>query len=58
MLGSLLGVILMLVASSLWTPPLVWFALCFLVVLLFSLKTPVTTTIEWFLPWSYDLVGQ
>lgn len=34
LLGSLLGVVLMLVASLLWTPPLVWFALCFLGVLL------------------------
>lgn len=35
LLGSLLGVVLMLAASLLWTPPLVWFALCFLGVLLF-----------------------
>ena len=40
LLGSLLGVLLMLVASFLWTPPLVWFALCFLAILLFTLRTP------------------
>jgi spermidine synthase len=40
LLGSLLGVLLMLVASFLWTPPLVWFVLCFLAILLFTLKTP------------------
>lgn len=40
LLGSLLGVLLMLVASFLWTPPLAWFALCFLAILLFTLKTP------------------
>jgi len=40
LLGSLLGVVLMLVASFLWTPPLAWFALCFLAILLFTLRTP------------------
>jgi spermidine synthase len=40
LLGSLLGVVLTLVASFLWTPPLVWFALCFLVILLFTSRTP------------------
>jgi SAM-dependent methyltransferase len=30
LLGSLAGVVLMLTASFLWTPPLVWFAVCFL----------------------------
>ena len=40
LLGSLLGVLLMLLASFLWTPPLVWFALCFLVILLFHLRRP------------------
>ena len=40
LLGSLLGVVLTLVASFLWTPPLVWFALCFLAILLFTLRTP------------------
>jgi spermidine synthase len=40
LLGSLLGVLLMLAASFLWTPPLAWFALCFLAILLFTLRTP------------------
>ncbi len=35
LLGSLLGVVLMLLASLLWTPPLVRFTFCFLGVLLF-----------------------
>jgi spermidine synthase len=42
LLGSLLGVVLMLTASLLWTPPLVWFALCFLAILLFLLKKPAS----------------
>jgi spermidine synthase len=40
LLGSLLGVLMMLVASLLWTPPLVWFALCLLAVLVFHLRRP------------------
>src|SRR5713226_8745174 len=40
LLGSLLGVVFMLAASFLWTPPLVWFALCFLGILLFHLRRP------------------
>ena len=36
LLGSLLGVFLMLVASFLWTPPLVWFSLCFFAILVFT----------------------
>ena len=40
LLGSLVGVLLMLAASFLWTPPLVWFALCFLGILLFHLRRP------------------
>ncbi len=40
--GSLLGVLLMLVASFLWTPPLVWFALCFLGILLFHVRRPAS----------------
>jgi spermidine synthase len=39
LLGSLLGVLLMLLASALWTPPLVWFALCFAALLLFQVRT-------------------
>ena len=40
LLGSLLGVLVMLLVSALWTPPLIWFALCFLGVLLFQARTP------------------
>ena len=40
LIGSLLGVVMMLVASLLWTPPLVWFALCFLGVLLLHFRQP------------------
>ncbi len=40
LLGSLVGVVLMLVLSWLWTPPLVWFSLCFLGTLLFYVKKP------------------
>jgi hypothetical protein len=42
LIGSLLGVVMMLVASLLWTPPLVWFALCFLGILLFHFRQPST----------------
>lgn len=42
LLGSLLGVVLMLAASFLWTPPLVWFSLCFLTILFFLLRRPTT----------------
>jgi len=40
LLGSVLGVLLMLGASFLWTPPLVWFAVCFVLLLLFHLRQP------------------
>jgi spermidine synthase len=40
LIGSLLGVVMMLVASLLWTPPLVWFELCFLGILLFHFRRP------------------
>ena len=40
LLGSLVGVVLMLVLSWLWTPPLVWFALGFFGTLLFFLRKP------------------
>jgi len=39
LLGSLLGVVLMLVASYLWTPPLAWFAMCFFTIMLFTPRT-------------------
>jgi hypothetical protein len=42
LLGSLLGVVLMLLASALWTPPLIWFVLCFVCILLFHLRTSVS----------------
>jgi len=42
LIGSILGVVLMLLASLLWTPPLVWFALCFLAILAFHLRQPRT----------------
>jgi len=38
LLGSLLGVLFMLAASFLWTPPLVWFALCFAGILVFTTR--------------------
>lgn len=41
LLGSLCGVILMFLASSLWTPPLVWYALCFVGILMFYLRKQV-----------------
>jgi spermidine synthase len=40
LLGSLIGVLLMLLLSFLWTPPLVWFALCFIAILVFHLRKP------------------
>ena len=40
LLGSLLGVGVMLAASLLWTPPLVWFAVCLLGLLLCYLRRP------------------
>jgi spermidine synthase len=42
LLGSLLGVLTMLVVSFLWTPPIVWFALCFLGILPFQLRKAST----------------
>ena len=45
LLGSLIGVLLMLLLSFLWAPPLVWFALCFLAILLFHLKTASSITV-------------
>jgi hypothetical protein len=45
LLGSLLGVLLMLVASFLWTPPLVWFSLSFLVVILLMVRIPVLVAV-------------
>lgn len=42
LIGSLVGVVLMLLASFFWTPPLVWFALCFLGILVFSVRRTVS----------------
>ncbi|HYL55851.1 MAG TPA: hypothetical protein VEU73_09805 [Gemmatimonadales bacterium] len=42
LLGSLAGVALMSILSWLWTPPLVWFALCFLGTLLFYSRRPLS----------------
>lgn len=42
LLGSLAGVVLMLILSWLWTPPLLWFAVCFLGLLLFYTRKPST----------------
>lgn len=38
LLGSLFGVILMFLVSFLWTPPLVWYVLCFVGILLFYVR--------------------
>ncbi len=40
LLGSLVGVVLMLVLGALWTPPIVWFAIAFTGVLLFCVRRP------------------
>jgi spermidine synthase len=40
LLGSLAGVLLMLLVSALWTPPAVWFAVCCMGILLFTVRTP------------------
>jgi Spermine/spermidine synthase domain len=42
LLGSVLGVSLMFLVSFLWTPPVVWFGLCSLGLLLFVARTPRT----------------
>ena len=42
LLGSLAGVVLMLALSWLWTPPLVWFGLCFVGILLFYVRKPLS----------------
>src|SRR5262249_29107760 len=40
LIGSLFGVAAMLLVSFLWAPPLIWFLLSFLVILLFSVRNP------------------
>jgi hypothetical protein len=42
LVGSIIGVVLMLGISFLWTPPSVWFSLCFSGILLFSIRRPVS----------------
>jgi spermidine synthase len=42
LLGSLAGVVVMLLLSWLWTPPVVWFAVCFLGIVMFYLRKPVS----------------
>jgi spermidine synthase len=40
LLGSLSGVVMMFAISYLWTPPIVWFALCMVAILLFYQRHP------------------
>ena len=40
LLGSLLGVLLMFFVSFLWTPPVVWFGICSLLILFFIVRSP------------------
>jgi spermidine synthase len=42
LLGSLLGVLIMLGASFLWMPPVVWFGICFVALALFQERRPGT----------------
>jgi SAM-dependent methyltransferase len=42
LLGSLLGVSIMFLVSFLWTPPIVWFGLCAIALLLFFARKPKT----------------
>ena len=45
LVGSLVGVVAAFVASSLWTPPVVWFAAALLGVILLSVRRPTTMAI-------------
>ena len=49
LLGSLFGVLVMFVVSFLWTPPIVWFALCMVTIILFYEKQPrsLLTGVGW-----------
>jgi spermidine synthase len=38
LLGSLLGVLLMFLASFMWTPPVIWFGMSFLVLVFFAVR--------------------
>jgi len=42
LLGSMAGVLLMFLVSFLWTPPVVWFGLCFAILLFFFARKPRT----------------
>jgi hypothetical protein len=42
LVGSLLGVLMMLLLSFVWTPPAVWFGFCFLGILLFAVRRTST----------------
>jgi Spermine/spermidine synthase domain len=42
LLGSLAGVALVFLMSFLWTPPIVWFSLCFLILIFFFTRKPAT----------------
>jgi hypothetical protein len=42
LLGSLVGVALIFLTSFLWTPPLIWFSVCFLGLIFFFARKPVT----------------
>jgi len=42
LLGSLIGVVITLAVSFLWTPPVIWFSLCFLALQFFHLRRPST----------------
>jgi hypothetical protein len=42
LLGSLAGVALIFLTSFLWTPPLVWFSICFLGLIFFFARKPAT----------------
>ena len=40
LLGSLAGILAMLLVSFLWTPPVVWFAICCILILWLHFRTP------------------
>jgi spermidine synthase len=40
LMGSILGVVLILAISFLWTPPIIWFCICFVCLLVFQLFNP------------------
>jgi hypothetical protein len=42
LLGGILGVSLTFVVASVWTPPIVWFGLCFVTLIVFLVRKPKT----------------